>query len=60
MKKAKRSNRDSRGMLQVACCECTRGGNGDQSCGCGMKSKRWDFKSCFAGELLEGLEVLEN
>ena len=54
--KPKRSEPDSRGMWNIACCECKRGGNGDASCGCGMNSKRWDYKSCFLGKLLDKYE----
>jgi len=51
--KAKHSKEDSKGHLQVACCECDRGGNGDASCSSGWKSKRWDYKACFSGRLLD-------
>jgi len=51
--KPKHTEKDSRGHLIVACCECQRGGNGDQSCSAGMDSKRWDYKSCFCGQLLD-------
>lgn len=50
--KPKYSSKDSCGRLLVACCECNRGGNGDQSCTAGWSSKRWDHKACFNGELL--------
>jgi len=56
MKKMKYSEHDNRGALQVACCECNRGGNGNQTCSSGMKSKRWDYKACFSGELLDSIE----
>lgn len=51
--KPKRSEKDSRGKWSIACCECKRGGNGDKSCSGGSKSIRWDYKSCFSGELLD-------
>lgn len=51
------SEKDSRGVWNIACCECTRGGNGDASCGAGWKSTRWDYKSCFSGELLSKYET---
>ena len=47
------SEYDTRGALQVACCECKRGGNGDASCSSGWKSKKWDYKACFSGEPLD-------
>lgn len=47
------SERDSRGMLLVACCECERGGNGDASCSCGHMRKTWDTHACFSGTLLQ-------
>lgn len=41
---------------QVHCSECTRGGNGDKSCGAGwmVKDKRGAnrYKMCFAGTRL--------
>jgi len=49
----KRSEKDSRGIWSVACCECKRGSNGDADCSAGYRSTRWDYKSCFSGELLE-------
>jgi hypothetical protein len=55
-KKMKYSEYDSKGKLQVACCECKRGGNGDASCSSGWKSKKWDYKACFCGELLDALD----
>jgi hypothetical protein len=53
--KPKRSEKDSKGKLCVACCECKRGGNGDgtDNCSAGWRSKKWDYKSCFSGELLD-------
>ena len=37
----------------VPCAFCTRGGNGDCSCSCGMNEKKYSkFKGCFSGELL--------
>jgi len=54
--KAKYSERDSRGYLVVACCECTRGGNGDKSCSCGGSVKRWNGGQCFSGNLLTKLQ----
>ena len=38
--------------MQVACCECDRGGNGDGSCSSGGRHKRWNFFACFNGKLL--------
>jgi len=38
---------------QVPCAYCTRGGNGDKSCSCGMSEKKYSkYKMCFAGTLL--------
>jgi hypothetical protein len=53
----KKSHRSDELILQVACCECKRGGNGKQDCACGHKSKRWDKQSCFIGELLDKYDV---
>lgn len=42
---------------QTHCSECTRGGNGDKSCGAGwmVTDKRGDnrFRMCFAGTKLQ-------
>lgn len=56
--KAKHSTRDSRGVLFVACSECKRGGNGDESCSSGWKVKRGGLEkgACFVGELLDKYE----
>lgn len=54
--KAKHSFKDKDGRLWVACCECNRGGNGDGSCACGYKKKRFDGLGCFSGELLDKYE----
>ena len=48
----KRSSRDSKGKLFVACCECKRGGNGEANCSCGWRVKRWNKMGCYVGELL--------
>lgn len=53
-----RSFEDKKGKLWVACCECDRGGNGQADCSCGWKSKRWDMKGCFAGDLMEKYEIM--
>lgn len=55
--KPKYSKKDSRGNIQVACCECKRGGNGEASCSCGWKTKRWNQMACFSGELLEKFDA---
>ena len=49
------SERDSRGMLQVDCSECERGGNGsaEDKCACGWKIKRGGKGACFLGTLME-------
>ncbi len=40
---------DKRGALCVDCSECTRGGNGNKSCGAGMRHKRGGTGGCFCG-----------
>ena len=59
MKKAKYSFKDYRGVLWVACIECTRGYNGlyEDKCSCGQKKKYFAGSGCFNGKLLEGMEV---
>jgi len=59
MKKAKYSERDSRGRLLVDCSECERGGNGaaKYKCSCGWQVTRGRNGACFEGTLLAGLEV---
>lgn len=38
---------------QVPCAFCTRGGNGDKSCGCGWQCTRYSkYQACFNGTLL--------
>lgn len=56
--KTKRSFKDSRGRLWVACCECMRGGNGDgtDNCSSGWKFKKWNSQGCFLGVLLGKFE----
>ena len=58
-KNAKHSKYDTRGYLWVACSECGRGGNGDQSCSAGWKTKRGGTRGCFSGSLREGLKMKE-
>ena len=53
------SHEDSRGVLWVACSECTRGGNGDHSCSSGGRHKRWNYYGCFLGVLLDDIEPPE-
>ncbi len=47
------SFQDEQGKQWVACCECTRGGNGQDKdkCSCGWKSTKWDYLGCFLGEV---------
>lgn len=52
MVKTKHSFKDKNGALWVACSECNRGGNGDQSCSCGWKCKKFNNTGCFIGKLL--------
>jgi len=43
----------SKRTQQVPCAYCTRGGNGDRSCSCGMNERRYSiYKGCFAGTML--------
>ncbi|MNW46842.1 hypothetical protein D3C74_241550 [compost metagenome] len=53
--KPKHSKPDSRGVMFVACSECNRGGNGDESCSSGWKIKRGgpEKGACFSGDLLD-------
>jgi hypothetical protein len=53
------SFKDSRGKLMVACSECQRGGNGDQSCSSGWTVKRGGIEkgACFLGKLLPKYET---
>lgn len=38
----------------VPCAFCVRGGNGDRSCSCGTRERRYSqYKGCFAGTMLE-------
>lgn len=57
--KAKYSRLDTRGKLFVDCSECNRGGNGTdpEKCSCGWQVKKGKQGGCFAGDLIEGLEV---
>ncbi|MCP4491913.1 MAG: hypothetical protein GY820_32105 [Gammaproteobacteria bacterium] len=52
--KITRSFKDSKGHQWTACCECNRGGNGNDKdkCSSGGRSKRWDQKGCFIGEAI--------
>lgn len=56
------SKPDSRGMLFVACSECARGGNGDQSCSSGWQVKRGGPQkgACFTGTLLPKYEAVSS
>ena len=59
MKKAKYSEKDTKGKLFVDCSECDKGGNGkaEDKCACGSKCKRGRLGGCFMGTLIAGLEV---
>ena len=59
MKKAKFSEKDSRGHVFVDCTECERGFNGSDKdkCSSGFKHKKGHKGGCFSGELLSVLEV---
>ncbi len=52
----KHSFTDKDGRLWVACSECNRGGNGDKSCACGARIKRFNGLGCFCGEVIKGGE----
>lgn len=49
--KTKYSFTEKNDKLWVACCECAKGKNGDESCSGGRK-KKFDGTGCFCGELL--------
>ncbi len=53
------SFKDSRGYLFVDCSECTKGGNGDQSCSSGWQQTKPKHGGCFMGKLLENLTLVE-
>lgn len=57
MKMAKHSKFDTRGKAWIACSECARGGNGDQSCSAGWKVKRGGNNGCCVGSLHDGLAM---
>ena len=59
VKKAKFSEKDSRGYLQVDCTECRRGCNGPDAgtCAGGMRAKKGGMGACFNGELIDGITV---
>ncbi|MCK5616290.1 hypothetical protein KAR91_81260 [Candidatus Pacearchaeota archaeon] len=45
------SFKDKNGKQWTACCECNRGGNGNDKdkCSCGWKCTTWDGLGCFIG-----------
>ena len=47
---------DEKGKRWTACCECNRGGNGNDKdkCSCGWKSTTWNNLGCFLGTAIEG------
>ena len=59
MKKAKYSEKDTKGKLFVDCSECERGGNGNDKdkCSSGWKVKKGNNGGCFMGDLLANLEI---
>lgn len=61
MKKAKYSERDTKGKLFVDCSECERGGNGNDKdkCSAGWRIKKGKNGGCFVGQLINGLYVEE-
>ena len=50
------SFKDNRGKQWTACCECNRGGNGndDHKCSCGHKCTTWNQMGCYLGEEIIG------
>jgi hypothetical protein len=54
------SEYDSKGLLNVACSECERGGNGSDpnKCSCGWKVKKYNKMGCFAGTLMAKYQEL--
>lgn len=50
---------DSRGKLFTDCSECSKGGNGDQSCSSGWTVTKPKKGGCFMGELLVHLTIIE-
>ena len=59
MRKAKYSEKDSRGVLCVDCIECNRGPRGcdPDICAAGVKIKKGHQGSCFSGTLISGLTI---
>jgi hypothetical protein len=47
---------DENGKRWTACCECNRGGNGNDKdkCSAGFKSRTWDKSGCFIGTDIVG------
>ena len=47
---------DSNGKRWTACCECNRGGNGNDKdkCSCGWKCSEWNEMGCYLGEAIIG------
>ena len=47
---------DDKGRRWTACCECNRGGRGNDpdKCSCGWQSEDWDSKGCFLGTAIIG------
>lgn len=47
---------DSNGKRWTACCECNRGGNGNDpdKCSCGWKCVDWNGHGCYLGTAIVG------
>ena len=47
---------DDNGKQWTACCECDRGGNGNdaEKCSSGWQSTEWDKLGCFIGSQIKG------
>lgn len=47
---------DERERRWTACCECNRGGNGNDKdkCSCGWKTTTWNQLGCYLGEAIQG------
>ena len=50
------SFKDEKGRQWTACCECNRGGNGNDKdkCSCGWQCTEWNQMGCFLGPEIVG------
>ncbi len=51
------SFKDDKGRQWVACCECTRGGNGSDKdkCAAGHRCVKWNGLGCYIGTVIESI-----